>query len=301
MNRYDLITLLAVLILVAALPYYAVIEPLRMGQAQEKLRQQYVAEAADIYVENCVLCHGPTGEGIGAMPALNNPGLTEADPDILFDTIAHSPHGTAMAAWHVDEGGALSGYQVEGLVTLIQHADWQEVGALATEKGVVIPTPTLPELDMAMMEGGAQEDPHECVACHEEPEMHAERFGLNCSRCHTLQAWKPALLTRHIFKLDHGDEGMVSCQTCHTQSYSEHTCYECHDHTPLQMQQVHAEENLFEIDACAECHPTGEPGEAELLARRPADAPQNSGILSGGIDVDGSGSLERLGDRRMGH
>lgn len=253
-----------------------------MDHAQADLRQRLVAGGAITYVESCAFCHGAAGGGIGAMPALDNPGLTEADHDLLYRVIAHSPHGTNMAAWHVDEGGVLNDYQVEGLVTLIQRADWSQVGELATARGFVPPTPALPEVEMASMEGGAGGEPHECSACHEEPTVHAGQFGLNCSRCHTLQAWKPALLTRHTFLLDHGGEGPVSCQTCHTQTYSEYTCYECHDHNPEQMREKHAEEDIFEFENCVECHPTGREGEGRLFGGSYAGQGSAQGQVGGG-------------------
>jgi hypothetical protein len=199
------------------------------------------------------------------MPALNRLGYSGADPDMLYRVIAHSPHGSAMAAWHLEEGGVLNDYQVQGLVTFIIHADWPHVAALADEQGVVVPTPDPGGVDLAVIDADGEEDPHECRACHDEPEVHAERFGLNCSRCHTLDYWKPALLLRHTFRLDHGDEGQVACQTCHTASYATHTCYECHDHTPEGMRQAHYEEEIHEFENCAECHPTGREGEAANL------------------------------------
>jgi mono/diheme cytochrome c family protein len=264
MNKYTIVSLVALLIVVAALPVYALFESGRMGRAQRVLADLYVAEGADMYVENCASCHGADGLGVGAMPALNNPALAKADREVLYDTIAHSPHGTVMSAWHVDEGGALNNFQVEGLVTLIMSADWTEVSQLATIKGFQEPAPPDPQAMLARMESGT-EDPHECRACHEEPELHAERFGLNCSRCHTLEAWKPALLLRHTFALDHGGDGQVACQTCHTHNYFENTCYECHDHDPVEMEAVHEEEGITELEPCAECHPTGASGEAEQL------------------------------------
>lgn len=263
MNRYHAIGIIALLILVTALPVYALLEPGRMDQAQATLRQEFLADAAVMYVENCAPCHGAAGAGIGAMPALDNPGLAEADHDLLYETIARSPHGTAMAAWHLDKGDVLNGHQVEGLVTLIQYGDWLQVGELAAEKGFVLPTPKVPEVEMATLEGGEGVNPHECRTCHEEPAVHADRFGLNCSRCHMLEAWKPALLLRHTFLLDHGGGGQVACQTCHTHTYSEHTCYECHDHDPEEMREKHAEEDIFEFEHCVECHPTGREGEGE--------------------------------------
>jgi mono/diheme cytochrome c family protein len=264
MNKYSIVTLIALLVVVATLPVYALFEAGRMDQAQTDLAGLYVAEGADMYVENCASCHGPDGLGIGAMPALNNPALAKADRDVLYDTIAHSPHGTVMSAWHVDEGGALNSFQVEGLVTLIMNADWNEVSRLASVKGFREPAPADPNARLARMDAQG-DDPHECRACHEEPDLHAERFGLNCSRCHTLDAWKPALLLRHTFALDHGDEGQVACQTCHTHNYSENTCYECHDHDPTNMQTVHADEGIFELQPCEACHPTGASKEAQQL------------------------------------
>lgn len=283
MNRYHVIALIALFILVVALPVYALREPQRMEQAQTDWQQELVGYAASIYVEHCSLCHGVAGEGIGAMPALNNPGLAQANRRLLYRTIAHSPHGTPMAAWHLDEGGVLmNSYQVEGLVALIQHADWPQVGEIATARGLA-PAAPIPVVEMASLEIMAEPDPHECRACHEEPLVHAGLFGLNCARCHTLQTWKPAFLSRHVFLLDHGGQGQVACQTCHTQTYAAHTCYECHDHQPEQMREVHAREDIVAIENCVECHPTGRAGEAGELrdlntgqehAGEPYDKPQ---------------------------
>ncbi|MFN2295219.1 MAG: c-type cytochrome, partial [Candidatus Promineifilaceae bacterium] len=105
MNRYKIISLLALLLLVIVLPIYAVLEPERMAQAQTDLRQEFVSDAAVMYVENCALCHGAAGEGIGATPGLDNEGLRTADYDFLFKTIARGRYDTTMSAWHSDEGG----------------------------------------------------------------------------------------------------------------------------------------------------------------------------------------------------
>ena len=55
----------------------------------------------------------------------------------------------------------------------------------------------------------------ECVDCHEDPEVHEGQFGLDCERCHTADGWLPAQLREHLFRLDHGGEGEVACETCH--------------------------------------------------------------------------------------
>jgi mono/diheme cytochrome c family protein len=306
MTKYNLIGLLSLLVLVVALPVYAFYETARMQGAQVAMREQHLADGAEMYVENCVRCHGVGGEGIGATPALNNPGLAGADGELLYRTIAHSPHGTIMAAWHVDEGGILSDYQVEGLVAVIQDAYWERVGRLAAARGVVNPTPAPAEpASIAALYGPASSrgagpasqidpsaeaalmtdmlaagDPHQCSACHEEPTIHADRFGLQCARCHGLVSWKPALLTRHTFLLDHGEEGPVACQTCHTENYVTHTCYECHDHQPDEMAQVHRDEGILEFESCVECHPTGREGEADRLRGVQASRRDDSGTAN---------------------
>lgn len=110
-----------------------------------------------------------------------------------------------------------------------------------------------------------QGTPRECVTCHLEPEIHLGVFGLSCESCHSTQAWSPANLTSHTFPLDHGDQGMVACETCHVASYVEYTCYGCHDHQPGEIQSEHQEEGVSSIELvdCVACHPNGLEDEAE--------------------------------------
>ncbi|MCA9934739.1 MAG: hypothetical protein H6662_16500 [Ardenticatenaceae bacterium] len=102
--------------------------------------------------------------------------------------------------------------------------------------------------------------PRECVACHEEPLIHAGLFGTECAACHTAVAWSPAQLTQHTFPLTHGGEGEIDCATCHTNTYTTYTCYNCHEHDPVDIAREHLEEGIGadRLDACVECHPTGE-------------------------------------------
>jgi len=105
--------------------------------------------------------------------------------------------------------------------------------------------------------------PRDCAACHPEPEMHAEQFGLDCIRCHTAAAWTPAQLTQHIFPLNHGNLPDLQCEDCHPTTYTTYTCYSCHDHTPADMEAAHIAAGFTadEISACAVCHPTGQRNE----------------------------------------
>ena len=265
MNRYTAIGILSLLIIIVALPIYATRESARMEQTAITLRQKRVDDGSILYVKNCAPCHGAAGEGIGAMPALANHNLAQADHQALFKVISRAAHGSTMAAWHVEDGGILNDYQIDDLVYLIRFADWPQVSMVADDLGFVPVVLSTAESGIAYMEGEGEADPHQCVACHEEPIVHADKFGINCARCHSTQAWVPALLTKHTFPLDHGSEEQLACQTCHVVNYFEHDCYQCHDHELEPMEAVHLDESIADLANCAQCHPTGVEGEAASL------------------------------------
>lgn len=269
----SLLTFAALLVFVLAIPVYALREPARMQIAQENLRTRIVDEGTNLYIENCAACHGLDGAGIGVMPALNHPALAEADYAYLFKTIARASHGSSMAAWHIEEGGILSDYQIDQLVSMIRYVDWVVIPERAAVAGFEAPSQPVGDLSLVYMELESGSDPHRCIACHEEPKVHLGRFGFNCARCHSSAAWTPALLIKHTFLLDHGGEGQVTCETCHTENYYEHTCYECHDHDPNEMESFHVDEGLPDYADCISCHPTGEKGEADRLRNSPQASP----------------------------
>ncbi len=257
MNRFNLLSAAALLALVIAVPIYAFQEQTRLSNAQDQLQAQAIENGALIYLEFCAECHGPTGEGNDMNPALNRLGLAEADPSVLFKIISRAAHGSSMASWHLEEGGVFNDYQIRELVTMIRFADWNRVQQIASEQGLDLQGISTREIEDISVSLLPEEDPHQCIACHEDPKVHRGQFGLDCVRCHTLDAWTPASLTRHTFKLDHGDAGDVACETCHIETYAENTCYECHDHEPAQMAELHEAEGISEYDNCQSCHPTG--------------------------------------------
>jgi mono/diheme cytochrome c family protein len=264
MNRYTLIAVAALVVLIVALPVYAWREPVRLQESRIQVQQDFLADGAVVYVDRCIACHGPGGEGIGSAPPLNNPALAHADHAVLYDTVARPPHGTAMSAWHVGGDGSLHTYEVESLVTLIKTSGWSNVEQVLAANNIRWET-AVEEPDLMAVEISEEMGPHECRACHEQPEIHAARFGQDCSRCHGLETWKPAQLLRHVFLLDHGGQGLVACQTCHTDSYAANTCYGCHDHDPAEMQAVHEAEEIDDYDDCSTCHPTGVADEAARM------------------------------------
>lgn len=96
-----------------------------------------------------------------------------------------------------------------------------------------------------------------CAACHQEPAYHAGLFrNQTCEVCHTTAAWRPALFNQpHTFPLDHG--GGTSCRTCHPNTLTAYTCYNCHEHDPAKIRQKHVKEGILDFQNCIACHPTG--------------------------------------------
>ena len=183
MNANKLVSLLALLILILVLPAYAWLEPVRMEQTQADLRQEYVSDAAVLYVENCAVCHGAQGEGIGAMPGLDNDGLRTADYDILYKTIARGRYDTAMTAWLQDEGGSLNEYQIDELVTLIRYGDWTQVRELAAQRGLIPPTLPAAEIDATLLAEIAELDSEAGTQWAAGMQLYAA----NCTLCHGIR------------------------------------------------------------------------------------------------------------------
>ncbi|HEY83790.1 MAG TPA: c-type cytochrome [Chloroflexi bacterium] len=179
MNKYLLTTIIALAVLVIAVPVYGFLEAPRMESAQAELRQQFVSDAAVMYIENCAVCHGAQGEGIGAIPPLNTEGLRQTDYDFLYKTIARGRYGTAMTGWHADEGGIYNDYQIDELVSLIRYASWPTVGELSAQRGLIPPTLPVPDVDEAFLE--------QVTALGAEGAAWAEGIQLyanNCTICH---------------------------------------------------------------------------------------------------------------------
>ncbi len=178
-TKYTLTVFIGLLILVVALPVYALQEPQRMENAQQDLRQRFVADGAVMYVDNCALCHDVSGEGIGANPALNTDAIRNADYDFLYKTIARGRYGTAMTAWHEEDGGPFNSYQVEELVAFLRYVDWGQVAEIAAQQGVIPPAMPVPEVGDDLLA--------QVTALGPDGEVWANgltTYAQNCTTCH---------------------------------------------------------------------------------------------------------------------
>ena len=71
-KKMKLLSLLAMGVILLVIPIYALYEPQIQTEKKEEFHITSVVTATDIYAENCVVCHGATGEGISTNPPLNS-------------------------------------------------------------------------------------------------------------------------------------------------------------------------------------------------------------------------------------
>ncbi len=173
-----LLGLLGTTVIAIALGLYIAGEAGRLAASQGEILNMQLNDSMTLYAENCVVCHGLNGEGIGATPPLNAPGLGSMPYVELYKVIARGRFETAMPAWSKEDGGPLSDYQIGELVALIQSGDWRETGDRVVNLGLAPLIPFTTEPDPALLEAvGALPDgatlqaaitiyAGQCVACH---------------------------------------------------------------------------------------------------------------------------------------
>jgi mono/diheme cytochrome c family protein len=173
-----LIGVIATAIIVLCIPIYAMNEPARLNTAQTAQLAADLDEGMSLYAENCSVCHGLAGTGIGATPPLDNPVLQETDAEALAKIISRGLYGTSMPAWHLDDGGPLSDYQISQLTSLIRYGDWQATQNRVVNLGLAPQVPFTTQADPAILEmvktlpdgevlaAGVTLFAEQCVACH---------------------------------------------------------------------------------------------------------------------------------------
>jgi mono/diheme cytochrome c family protein len=141
-----------------------VLLPLARANAQSS-DDQKLARGAQLYAENCAVCHGPNGEGrVGATLAKNWSGIR---PDLAVQTIIENGiPGSPMTAWSQANGGPLSAEDIEAMVFFI--LSWQTGGFVPATSAAATPRPPitpLPEVQGDPNQGAVLYDQN-CLMCH---------------------------------------------------------------------------------------------------------------------------------------
>jgi mono/diheme cytochrome c family protein len=94
---------------------------------------------ANLFVENCAVCHGPQGQGrIGATLAKDWPSFR---PDLqVKETIVSGIQGSVMPAWSTSKGGPLDDGQINDITAYIMT--WESTGAALTPAVTATEEPT---------------------------------------------------------------------------------------------------------------------------------------------------------------
>lgn len=123
-------------------------EPHRQEVTQLAYRDQAIERAVDLYVYNCLECHGASGEGTDDYPELSTEAVSGKEAIQIFQVIERGRYNTDMAAFGVDEGGNLTDMEIDSLVKLIQFEEWGMVYERTAELDLLwtlTPTETLTE------------------------------------------------------------------------------------------------------------------------------------------------------------
>ena len=131
--------LIALVVLTLVIAIYNFNEPAQQATILHEIHYEAVLTATGLYAQNCVVCHGAGGEGIGTNPPLNTEGIRTMSEEDLYRVIASGRYNTLMAAWSVEEGGVFTSAQVKDLVTFVLNANWEYVDFQVAELGLTPP------------------------------------------------------------------------------------------------------------------------------------------------------------------
>jgi cbb3-type cytochrome c oxidase subunit III len=175
-RQLSFVSLVGTLLIAAALGIALVTDSARRAESAADVQAQQVAEGTDLYAENCVACHGASGEGLAAYPPLT--AVSAMETLDLMHVIERGRYNTAMAAFGVNEGGVLTDMQITSLVRMLQADTWETVSARVAELGLTppqivvaeIPTETLATVaalpNGSVLAAGLTVYAENCAACH---------------------------------------------------------------------------------------------------------------------------------------
>lgn len=121
--------------LVVVFPLYRIIEPQTRGDRAEAQAEHLAAQGEELYRATCAECHGIDGERGADAPTLNSAqfllGTTNAR---ITSLVSVGIPGTAMVAFSLDYGGALTSEQIHAIVAYLRSLekdapdlpDWRE-------------------------------------------------------------------------------------------------------------------------------------------------------------------------------
>jgi mono/diheme cytochrome c family protein len=145
LERYYMVGLACMAVLIGAFPLYRATEPARRAEAAEATHRENVELGKEQFALHCASCHGDGGRGGRGMPTLAAKEFLGAVSDRqLHWLIAGGIPGTAMSAYDLDLGGPFTAQEIDRLVTYLRALEdsaesvpgWRE-GAAAPVRAVI--------------------------------------------------------------------------------------------------------------------------------------------------------------------
>ena len=134
--------------------------------AQEVDDPELLEQGAQVYAENCAVCHGDDGQGrVGATLSKDWPSIR---PDLrIRETIDRGVSGTFMPGWGQSYGGPLDDQELDAVTFYI--LSWE-----SGEPRVIFPTPTIDSRVVLTPLPGVEGDPN----------RGGQLYAQNCAVCH---------------------------------------------------------------------------------------------------------------------
>lgn len=223
LERFQVVAVLLLLVLVIALPLYWILEPDRQAGAVEHRDSRFVTWGEQLFETtanggfNCAGCHGGmTATGGNAPYAVTNPQTGEvkavswyapalntvtyrfSDTEILY-ILTYGRVGSPMSAWGTDGGGPMNSQQLQTLIAYLHSIQIPREECLPSEDPLTCQSGHLPAADQAQIQTAAEQAAQILVDQGKYATVAAAMgealFNLNlnsgaysCARCHT-QGW----------------------------------------------------------------------------------------------------------------
>jgi mono/diheme cytochrome c family protein len=224
LERFQVVAVLLLIVLVIGLPLYWILEPDRQAGAVEHRDSRFVTWGEGLFQTtanggfNCAGCHGgmtatggnapyavtdpKTGEVKAVSwyaPALNTVTYRFDDSEILY-ILTYGRVGSPMSAWGTAGGGPMNAQQLQTLVAYLHSIQIPRENCLPSEPDAqTCPSGHLPDADQEQIQKAAEQDAQKLVDAGKYATVDAALgealFNLNlnsgaysCARCHT-QGW----------------------------------------------------------------------------------------------------------------
>ncbi len=152
LDRYYLVGLLCMLVLIVAFPIYKIGEPARRAHTLEQMNIQNVALGENMFGQHCASCHGDDARGGRGFPTLGaKEFLTSVSDRQLQWLIGGGIPGSAMTAYDMDLGGPFTSQEISWLVAYLRSMEDGAPSVAGWYRGEQAPPRVRPAMQAAVV------------------------------------------------------------------------------------------------------------------------------------------------------